>query len=313
LPPLRVLAILLLAVLSMHKAFSSDLRWDKVYQVPDDEIWQITWKSPYDSGDVRPLYDLKILSGEYRIPNFKWVQVFEEEELKEIHFLATSKESSATIEVLNGSVFSVANDLLDFKVRPLPKPSIKQRGLEILDSISVSQIVLIGSVLANGLIGWIIGLYVGRPLLGFGLGLPLGPIGWVIVLLMTLTSKKKTQSSTEPHDPSVSFESYKTSQQKTRPAFSHMTTKEQKEEWMYFLESERQERISSSKSPSNIDKKVSSEKIMTDSNNTGGDTVDSESIPTIDERLKKIKQLLEDGLISEEEASIRRSKILEEI
>ena len=314
---LKLLMIFFCTVFSITNAYSSDLRWDKVYQVPDDEIWQITWKNPYKDGEVRPLYDLKILSGNYTIPNFKWVQVFEEDSLNEVHFLATSDRYDASIEISNGAVFQVANDLLNFKVKPLPKPSMKQRGVEMLNSIGISELILIGSVVLNGLIGLLIGWYVGRPLLGLGLGLPLGPIGWVIILLVHLSPKKKTQSTNDPQNPTISFESYKTEQQKTRPGFSHMTTKEQKQEWIDYLERQKNEEISKTNSftvENKSENKSSSQERMT-SVNTTTPAKEDETKPelTIDERLKKIKQLLEDGLISAEEASTRRSKILEEI
>ena len=314
---LKLLLIFLSAIFSMNNAFSSDLRWDKVYQVPNDEIWEITWKNPYKDGEVRPLYDLKILSGNYEIPNFKWIQVFEEDSLNEIHFLATSEKHSASIKISNGAVFQVANDLFNFKVKPLPKPSMKQRGVEMLNSIGISELILIGSVVLNGLIGLLIGWYVGRPLLGLGLGLPLGPIGWVIILLVHLSPKKKTQSSNDPQNPTISFESYKTEQQKTRPGFSHMTTKEQKQDWTDYLDKQKLEKISKT-NPSTVEDKNDNEVPFQEKETSvsikppaNEDQTKPES--TIDERLKKIKQLLEDGLISEEEASTRRSKILEEI
>jgi hypothetical protein len=314
---LKLLVIFSSALLSVNNAFSSDLRWDTVYQVPDDEIWRITWKNPYDNQEVRPIYDLKILSGSYRIPNFNWVQVIKKESNNEIHFIATSDEHIANIEISGGASFKVANDLLDFKVKPLAKPSLKQRGAGILNATGISDFVLIGSVILNGLIGLLIGRYIGRPLLGLGLGLPLGPIGWVIILLVHVSPKKKTQPSNDPQNPTTSFESYKSEQQKTRPGFSHMTTKEQKQEWIDYLDKQKLEEISKTDLPTVKEKSDNEvpfqQKEASVLTKPYANKKETKPELTIDKRLQKIKQLLEDGLISEEEASTRRSKILEEI
>jgi hypothetical protein len=187
----------------------------------------------------------------------------------------------------------------------------------MLNAIGISELILIGSVILNGLIGLLIGWYIGRPLLGLGLGLPLGPIGWVIILLVYLSPKKNTQLSNVPQNPTISFESYKSEQQKTRPGFSHMTTKEQKQEWIDYLERQKNEKISKTSSFTVEDKSenemVSQVKVASANPKTPAKEDEPKPESTIDERLKKIKQLLEDGLISEEEASTRRSKILEEI
>ena len=31
------------------------------YKVPEDEIWKLTWKSPYKPGDMFPAYDVRVL------------------------------------------------------------------------------------------------------------------------------------------------------------------------------------------------------------------------------------------------------------
>jgi len=34
---------------------------DEHYKVPKDEIWKLTWKSPYKSGDIHLAYDVRVL------------------------------------------------------------------------------------------------------------------------------------------------------------------------------------------------------------------------------------------------------------
>jgi hypothetical protein len=31
------------------------------YKVPEDEIWKLTWKSPYQAGEICPAYDVRVL------------------------------------------------------------------------------------------------------------------------------------------------------------------------------------------------------------------------------------------------------------
>ena len=34
---------------------------DEHYNVPEDEIWKLTWKSPYQAGEISPAYDVRVL------------------------------------------------------------------------------------------------------------------------------------------------------------------------------------------------------------------------------------------------------------
>jgi hypothetical protein len=34
---------------------------DKNYKVPEDELWKLTWKSPYQAGEVVPAYEVRVL------------------------------------------------------------------------------------------------------------------------------------------------------------------------------------------------------------------------------------------------------------
>lgn len=34
---------------------------DEHYNVPEDEIWKLTWKSPYQAGEIFPAYDVRVL------------------------------------------------------------------------------------------------------------------------------------------------------------------------------------------------------------------------------------------------------------
>lgn len=34
---------------------------DEHYRVPEDEIWKLTWRSPYQAGEIFPAYDVRVL------------------------------------------------------------------------------------------------------------------------------------------------------------------------------------------------------------------------------------------------------------
>jgi len=308
------LTLFFISLIYAGGANSSDLRWDKVYQVPNNEIWQVAWRSPYTSNEIRPGYDLKIMSGDYSIPNFKWVQVIEENAVNEVHFIATSSANEAVIELKGGAVFKVANDSLDFSLKSIEPPPITLKGVEVLSSISIYQLILIASFGLNGLIGWLIGRYVGKPGLGIVLGLPLGPIGWVVLLLLPRGTKQtRSMDTPEPENPSIPFEIYKREQKKTRPGFAHMTTKEQKQEWINHLSELTGRNAAPIKTETNTVRQEKSEpqsKIEVEP--VAQNSLDTIDI-TIEQRLGTVKDLLAGGLITEEEAATKRSEILKDL
>ncbi len=47
---------------------------DKNYSVPEDEIWNLTWSSPYKSGDIHPAYDVRVFGALYGEDNIGQVE-----------------------------------------------------------------------------------------------------------------------------------------------------------------------------------------------------------------------------------------------
>ena len=112
----KLLMILLCTVFSISKSYASDLRWDKVYQVPNDEIWQISWKNPYESGEVRPLYDVRIQTGNFDNLNENTTLQNRNRRGQTTSVLAMSKSDPAIVMLYGGARFDIANDLLSLSI-----------------------------------------------------------------------------------------------------------------------------------------------------------------------------------------------------
>ncbi len=80
--------------------------------------------------------------------------------------------------------------------------------------LSLVTLLLLGSFF-SALVGFILGRFVSKGGSGFVLGLILGPIGWIIVLLLPRDGSSHVSNTadeiTYPQNPSVSFEEYKNS------------------------------------------------------------------------------------------------------
>lgn len=101
---------------------------------------------------------------------------------------------------------------------------------------------------------------------------------------------------------SISFKEYKKQQKTIRPGFSHKSAKEQVDEWKEYvnaLEAREEKRVNLETSPPPKDA------AMHESQN--------EPRGSVEQRLKKLQDLLEKGLITEEEAVSTKAKILNDL
>lgn len=111
----RLIRFLLVVIfLNCAQVRASDLTWSETYEVPDGEIWLIEWVSPYAVGEIIPMYDLRILEGEYTILSPTLIDRYSN--ANEENLFALSGSLPAEIRLYAGARFEVANDLLQFKV-----------------------------------------------------------------------------------------------------------------------------------------------------------------------------------------------------
>ena len=166
-------------------------------------------------------------------------------------------------------------------------------------------LLLLGSFF-SALVGFFIGRSVEKSGLGFVLGLVLGPIGWIIVLLLPRNDKDRLgQSSStiaDPKNPDISFKDYKKQQKISRPGFSHMSAEDQKREWSEHVNSLAEDEAKRKKS-----------KNSSSSNDPVAASGNIESGRSIEERLEELQALVEKGLINQEEALTTKAKILNDL
>jgi hypothetical protein len=95
-------------------AIDSDLTWAETYTVPVGEVWIVEWVSPYAVGEIRPMYDLRVLDGEYEILNQALVDIYVRGDIANL--FALSGERPAVVRLFQGARFDVANDVLQFRL-----------------------------------------------------------------------------------------------------------------------------------------------------------------------------------------------------
>jgi uncharacterized membrane protein YhaH (DUF805 family) len=116
-----------------------------------------------------------------------------------------------------------------------------------------------------------------------------------------------TRVSDPDFNPSISFETYRMLQKRTRPGFSHMSKTDQKKEWIDHVDAlATQEKNQMPKSDDN-------QTTPKFESSTDTETTDDANHRSVEERLRKVGDLLSAGLITEEEASSKRSKILDDL
>jgi hypothetical protein len=97
----------------------SDLTWAETYTVPVGELWIVEWTSPYAVGEITPMYDLRVLDGEYEISNPALVDIYVKGDTANL--FALSGETPAVVRLSEGARFYVANDILQFRLTKMTK------------------------------------------------------------------------------------------------------------------------------------------------------------------------------------------------
>jgi hypothetical protein len=104
--------------LSFSDSYASDLTWKQAYSVSEGEVWIIKWFSPYETYEIRPMYDLRLIFGEHQILAHcclfsKTVTVGSD---LHIDFIANYQNRSALLRVEGPALLSTANDITKFTV-----------------------------------------------------------------------------------------------------------------------------------------------------------------------------------------------------
>ena len=115
----RVVAIIIAtAFLNWSDSHASDLTWEQEYWVPEGEVWIVSWKNPYSPYEIIPMYDMRIIEGNYEIvdPDL----IFNQSDGHGVaNLIARSRSFMGQVRVYAGSKFQVANDILEFEVKRL--------------------------------------------------------------------------------------------------------------------------------------------------------------------------------------------------
>tara|TARA_B110000503_G_scaffold131661_1_gene206622 strand:+ start:394 stop:894 length:501 start_codon:yes stop_codon:yes gene_type:complete len=150
----------------------------------------------------------------------------------------------------------------------------------------------------SGAIGAIIGARIDKAQAGFWWGFFLGFIGWIILLLMPREVGSAPQTADRSDLGKLTFVDFKKSQKLENPSFSHKHKQEQQQIYGEYL------------------KKVESEKTkepLPTARLSVHKIAQSTVSPSIEERLARLKSITDSGIVSEEEASVRRREILAEL
>jgi uncharacterized membrane protein YhaH (DUF805 family) len=122
-----------------------------------------------------------------------------------------------------------------------------------------------------------------------------------------LDSNVLTQLSDPDFNPKISFNTYRMQQKISRPGFSHMSRTDQQKEWIDHLK-----KLSTHEKTSDQKQVTPPSNPKVESVSTPLTTSDRTNL-SVEERLQKVGNLLSAGLITKEEASSKRSKILDDL
>lgn len=260
-------------------ALGDELTWQNVYEVPREETWEISWSNPY--GKSTSGYDVRLISGKYSVQDPTLISPTRTDR-NEVHVVAYGNGTTAVLYMHSGSVFQVGKKPFKFKVRVIQGTvqNTIQTGSQVSSKGTESKDPLI--------------------ILTLGIGL-LALVGWSLFRL-TETPKASIASNTsakESHSPS-------------KPRKQRKPTVETKQDHAEDPTSVYGNRFRSKNRdaiPEEISRKTKTQ--IKDFQSPNADSANRNG--SINQRIEKINQLLSDGLISEEEASEQRSRIMKEI
>lgn len=99
----------------------SDLTWAETYAVPVGEVWMVEWISPYAIGEITPMYDLRVLDGEYEILTPALMDIYVSGDM--VNLFALSGDAPAAVHLFPGARFYVANDIIQFRLTLKTEPT----------------------------------------------------------------------------------------------------------------------------------------------------------------------------------------------
>lgn len=88
------------------------------YVVPAGEIWRLSWKSPYQLGDICPVYDVQVAAGEVYLGANREIQaqVYDPRSEASSRLDLSATKDTAVAWLGPGTKFHAANELLQIEV-----------------------------------------------------------------------------------------------------------------------------------------------------------------------------------------------------
>jgi len=90
---------------------------DENYVIPLNEIWKLTWKSPYKGGDIHPAYDVRILGKAYTSKDRSTIiNAFSHKTGSNGLLDIQAGKNTATIWIAENTEFYIANKFIEVSV-----------------------------------------------------------------------------------------------------------------------------------------------------------------------------------------------------
>ena len=88
------------------------------YVVPAGEIWRLSWKSPYQPGDICPVYDVQVAAGEVYLGANREIQAkaYDPRSEASSRLDLSATKDTAVAWLGPGTKFHAANELLQIDV-----------------------------------------------------------------------------------------------------------------------------------------------------------------------------------------------------
>jgi hypothetical protein len=109
------------------------------YRVPEEEIWKLTWKSPYKAWEVHPAYDVRVMGSCLTSMDLgTWIGAYSSQPGERGLVDISAGIAPAEIWIPWETQFSIANDLILVKVESYNKAEMIKFN-KALDSDAVNR------------------------------------------------------------------------------------------------------------------------------------------------------------------------------
>lgn len=260
-------------------ASGDELSWQNVYEVPRNETWEISWLNPY--GKSTSGYDVRLISGKYSVQDPTLISPTRTAR-NEVHVVAYGNGIPAILYMHSGAVFQVGKKPFQFKVR-MTRETVQnsiQTGSQINSKSSDSEGSLITITLGIGF---------------------LALVGLILFRLTRTPKASVTYRTSENESPPSSRPS-----REKKPTAETEVDREDDAKSLYGNRFK-------SKNGDFLSEEISGKTKTRIKDFQSPNSEAANRNASINQRIEKINQLLSDGLISEEEASEQRSRIMNEI